>query len=145
MTAAAERTQAAIVFGVLNLVAHSSYYRTEKPDYGRHLQFQTRVRSEDRVESPNDQPVADATDTTEDLDRNELNQLVSRLLDFRDADHSEPTSCRPRWSLRRQLRGNSRWHWRYFSGHGFPCRRLSPLEVLRRRSASLSVRRQSAR
>ena len=24
----------------------------------------------------------------QDLDRNELNQLISRLLDFRDADHS---------------------------------------------------------
>ena len=51
----------------------------------------------------------------QDLDRNELNQLVSRLLDFRDADHREPTSGRPRWSLRRQLRGDGRWYWRYFS------------------------------
>jgi|SRR5271166_2123932 len=121
-----------------------------KPTYGRHLQFQPRVRSEDRVESQNARPVAQATATTGDLHRNELSQLVSRLLGLRDADHSEPTSGRPEWSLRRQFRCDGRWDRRNFSEHGFPCRRLSPLEVLRqtfcaRRSAATSDRRQSAR
>jgi hypothetical protein len=104
-----------------------------KSTYGRHLQFQPRVRSEDRVESQNARPVAQATATTGDLHRNELSQLVSQLLGLRDADHSEPTSGRPEWSLRRQFRCDGRWDRRYFSGHGFPCRRLSPLEVLRQR------------
>src|ERR1700730_10610482 len=30
--------------------------------------------------------------------------MSSRLLGLRDADHSEPTSGRPEWSLRRQFR-----------------------------------------
>jgi hypothetical protein len=102
-----------------------------KPTYGRHLQFKPQVRSADRVESRNARPVTQATATTEDLDRNELSQLVSWLLGLRDPDHGEPTSGRPEWSFRRQLRCGGRWHRRYLSGHGFPRRRLSPLESLR--------------
>ena len=70
-----------------------------KPTYGRHLQFQPRVRSGDRVESQNARPVAQATATTGDLHRNELSQLVSRLLGLRDADHSGvPMADGPLWN-----------------------------------------------
>src|SRR6516162_5813625 len=68
-------------------------------------------------------------DTTNDFDASKLNQHVTRLLDLRDPDHREPTPGKPERSLRRQLFCDVRGYRRYISGHGFPCRRLSPSEV----------------
>jgi len=83
-------------FGVLNVGSGSSYYQNKEPDYGRHLQFQPRICSGKRAENRNAQPVVvQSTDTTDDLDRSKLSQLISRFLDFRDTDHCEPAPGRP--------------------------------------------------
>jgi hypothetical protein len=82
-------------FDVLNVVNRSSYYRTKKPEYGRYLQFQPRVGSGKRVAKRDAQPVVQSTDTTDDLDRSKLSQLVPRFLDLRDTDYREPTPGRP--------------------------------------------------
>ena len=118
-----------IVFGVLNVACRIVILLEQKPAYGRYLQFQPRVRSGKRVENRNAQPVDQSKGNTDHLERSELGQLVSRILDLRDSDHCEPTPGRAERSLRRQLLCHARGHRRYFRGDGFLYRRLSPLEV----------------
>ena len=107
---------------------------TNTSNYGHHRQFQPQARPSIRFESANDRLVAQRTSAAEDRDSNEPSQSGSRLLGLCDADHHQPASGRAERSLWRQFRCDSWRNRRFLGGYGFPCRRLSPSEVLRQTS-----------
>jgi len=63
--------------------------------------------------------------------RTEPDRPGYRLFRNRGYDYSGPTSGGPEWFPWGERPCCNRWHQRSFSGRAFPCRRFSPLEVLR--------------
>jgi hypothetical protein len=105
--------------------------RTKKSPYECRFHFQPWVRSVIRAKEQNARPIAQPTDRSEDCERNEPDQPGCRLFRRWNADHCEPPAIGPEWFLGRQFCSDGRRYWRNLSGHGFPCRRLSLLQILR--------------
>ena len=63
--------------------------------YGRHRQFQPRIRSSFRLRSRSDRRIAKPTSAAEDRYPNEPGQRSNRLLGPWDTDHSEPANPIP--------------------------------------------------
>jgi hypothetical protein len=106
---------------------------TQKGSYECDFHFQLPVRSGIKVEKRNARSIAQPFDPSEDCERSEPDQPGYRLFRRWNADHSEPASIRPEWSFKRQFRCDCWRYWCYFSGHGFPHRRLFLLQILRQR------------
>jgi hypothetical protein len=106
---------------------------TKKGSYECDFHFQPPVRSGIRVEKRNARSIAQSVDASEVCERSEPNQPGDRLFRRWNADPSEPESIRAEWSFTRQFRCDCRRYRCYFSGHGFPHRRLFLLQILRQR------------
>jgi hypothetical protein len=107
--------------------------RPQKGSYECDFHFQPPVRSGIRVEKRNARSIAQPFDPSEDCERSEPDQPGYRLFCRWNADHSEPASIRPEWSFKRQFRCDCWRYWCYFSGHGFPHRRLFLFQILRQK------------